>query len=67
MDLGYNEAHASELASALMTLFTTHGDCPVFHEEQGSDEVCIQPATWFSPSGEYQGLVPEGTIYFLIH
>lgn len=65
---------ASELASALMTLFTTHGDCPVFHEEGGSvDTSPVQSIEAITqrelPSGTpgyCTTLVPVGTTYFLI-
>jgi hypothetical protein len=65
---------ASELASALMNLFTTHGDCPVFHEERGSHdtspvqsiEVIKQEELPPGTPGYCTTLVPAGTTYFLI-
>jgi len=65
---------ASELASALMTLFTTHGACPVFHEERGSHDTSpvqsIEAVTQEElPPGTpsyNQTIVPAGTTYFLI-
>lgn len=67
---------ASELASALMTLFTTHGDCPVFHEETGkishdtsqvqSIEAITQVLVLPGSQPSSLNLVPEGETYFLI-
>jgi hypothetical protein len=65
---------ANELASALMTLFTTHGDCPVFHEERGSNDTSPIQSIEAITQGELPPgtpsycttLVPVGTTYFLI-
>ena len=71
---GYNVVMlASELASAVMTLFTTHGDCPVFHADGGSYDLhgttevqSIEAVTQEELPGVTQYLVPVGDTYFLI-
>lgn len=66
---------ASELANALKSLSTTHGDCPVFHADSGSydDEIhgttkvqSIEAITQEEHPNSTQYLAPVGTTYFLI-
>ena len=65
---------ASELSAAIADLTSTHGDCPVYHAEEGSYdtspvqsvEAIIQEPL---PPGSHPAsrtLVPAGTTYFLI-
>jgi hypothetical protein len=65
---------ASELESSLMTLFKIHGDCPVYHEERGSEdfsliqsiEAITQEDLPPGTPGYCTTMVPVGITYFLI-
>jgi hypothetical protein len=63
---------SSELSVALASLVAIHGDCPVFHEENGqithdtSQIQSIEAITQTQPPFGRTPLVPVGTTFFLI-